>query len=146
MKISQLLVRLMAVAVLLTFGLTLMAQSEPQGGPPQGERRRPMMQSPEERLDRLAKDLNLTDDQKAKIKPILEKEADQMKALREDTSMSREDRRSKFMDVQQKSYEGIKAVLNPDQQKKYDEMRERMMHRGPGGPGGERPQGPPPSQ
>ncbi len=142
MKNSGLLVRLAAVAVLLTFGLALMAQSEQAPGPPQG-RRGQMMQTPEERLDRLSKDLNLTDDQKAKIKPILEKEADQRKALMEDQSTSREDRRAKFMELQQKTHEDIKAVLTPDQQKKLDEMRPR---RGPGGPGGRGgPGGPPPS-
>ncbi len=142
MKISGLVVRLSVVAVLLTFGLALLAQSEQQGGPPQG-RRGPMMQTPEERLDRLSKELKLTDDQKEKIKPILQNESDQMKSLRDDTSMSREDRRAKVMDLRQKTDEGIKAVLNPDQQKKYDEMRSRMMERR--GPGGEKPQGPPPS-
>ncbi len=141
MKISGLVVRLSVVAVLLTFGLALRAQSEPEGGPPQ--RRRMMMQTPEERLDRMAKDLNLTDDQKAKIKPILEKEADQRKAIMEDSSLSREDRRAKFMELQQKTHADIKAVLNQDQQKKFEEMRPR---RGRGGPSGERPQGPPPSQ
>lgn len=143
MKISGFVVRLSVVAVLLTFGLALMAQSEQQGGPPQGRR---MMMSPEERLERLSKELDLTDDQKAKLKPIFEAEADKMKALREDTSMSREDRRAKMMEIQQKSSEDIKAVLTKDQQKKYDEMRQRMMERrGPGGPAGEKPPEKPPS-
>jgi Spy/CpxP family protein refolding chaperone len=80
-------------------------------------------------LNNLSKELNLTDDQKAKIKPILGNEAAQMKALREDTSLSREDRRAKFSDIQKKASDDIKAVLNPDQQKKYDDMQARMRER-----------------
>lgn len=148
MKNSGFVLRLFAVAVLLTFGVALLAQSEPQAT--QGGRHRPMMQTPEQRLDRMAKNLDLTDDQKTKIKPILENETEKRKALMEDSSMSREDRRAKFMELQQKTTEDIKAVLNPDQQKKFDEMRSRMMERrgrgGPGRQGDERPQAPPPSQ
>lgn len=122
------------LSVLLLFALSVVAQEQaPPSGQEQQQPRRPMMQTPQERLDNLAKELNLTDDQKAKIKPILEDEHKQMQALRSDTSMSPEDRRAKMMQVRDKMNDSIKAVLDKDQQKKYDEMMTKM--RGPrGGP------------
>lgn len=146
MKSSGYVFRLSVLAILLSFGLVVMAQSEP-AEPQERHSGRMMMQTPEQRLDRLSQQLNLSAEQKEKIKPILENQANQMKSLREDTSTSREDRRAKFMELQQKTHDDINAVLNKDQQKKFEEMRSRMMQRrgGRGGPGGERPQGPPPS-
>jgi len=141
MKTCRLPVRLIAIAVFLSFGLALMAQAGPGGGRWQGQGGPGPMMSPEQRLDHLSQQLNLTADQKAKIKPILEKEAGQTKALREDTSLAPQDRRSRFMELREKTTEDIKAVLTKDQQKKYDEMRSRMMERR-----GPRPGGPPPQQ
>ncbi len=122
MKSSKLIVHILVCTALL--GFTLAALAQEQGAPERREQ-----QTTQERLNNLSKELNLTDDQKAKIKPILGNEAAQMKALREDTSLSREDRRAKFSDIQKKASDHIKAVLNPDQQKKYDDMQARMRER-----------------
>ena len=123
-----------ALSALLLFALGVVAQEQaPPSGQEQQPARGPMMQTPQERLNNLTKELNLTDDQKAKIKPILEDEQKQMQALRGDTSMSREDRRAKMMEIRNKSNDSIKAVLDKDQQKKYDEMMEKMRGRR-GGP------------
>ena len=58
--------------------------------------------SPEanEKLQHLSAELNLTDDQKEKIKPVLQQESQQLTSLHDETSMSteqREERPSKFM-------------------------------------------------
>ncbi len=135
MKHFRILVCLAALCALL-FAVAAMGQ---EGAPAQEQQpRRPMMQTPQERLDAMAKELNLTDAQKDKIKPILENEQKQMQDLRADQSMSREDRMAKMREIRTKSSDDIKAVLNDEQKKKFEEMNQR---RGPGGP---RPQGPPP--
>jgi Spy/CpxP family protein refolding chaperone len=100
------------------------------------------MFTPEAQLDRLTQQLNLTDEQKAKIKPILEDQAKQMETLRGDTSVSPQDRRSQFMQLRENTSKKIRAVLDPDQQKKYDEMQNAQRRFG--GPGGNRPPQPPP--
>ncbi len=122
-----------ALGVLLLFALGAVAQEQAPPSSQEQQPRGPMMQTPQERLDNLAKELNLTDEQKGKIRPILEEEHKQMQALRDDTSLSREDRRTKMMAIRDKSNTDIKAVLNPDQQKKYEEMMEKMRGRR-GGP------------
>lgn len=45
--------------------------------------------TPESRLQMLTEKLNLTEDQQAKLKPILENESQQTKALHDDTSLAR---------------------------------------------------------
>jgi periplasmic protein CpxP/Spy len=103
-------------------------EAKGQGGP----RGRGMM-SPEDQLNRLAKDLNLTDDQKGQIKPILEDRHEKMQKLFSDDSLSQEDRRSKMREIFEASNKKIRDVLNDDQKKKFDEMqakrRERMEKR-----------------
>jgi protein CpxP len=90
-----------------------------------GREGRGFAQTPEQRLENLSKQLNLTDDQKAKIKPILEGEAKQIQSLREDSSLSREDRRAKSMQIRQSTHTQIRTLLTADQQKKFDSMQQR---------------------
>lgn len=82
---------------------------------------------PGERLRYMARKLQLTEEQKGQIKPILQDEFKQMKALREDTSLSREQKREKMQDIHNAAYEKIKPILTPEQQKKHDEMRRKAM-------------------
>lgn len=108
------------------------AQQQPdqQSGPGMGRGmgRRPMM-SVDDQLQRLTKKLNLSDDQQAKLKPILEDQNKQMQQIHNDTSLSREDRFSKMQDLRQSSDTQIKSVLNEEQQKSFDKMREEQRDR-----------------
>jgi hypothetical protein len=99
------------------------------------------MASPEQQLDHLSKRLKLTDDEKSKIMPILQDQAQQMQSLRQDTSMSPQDRRAKFQQIHQNTMSQIRPILDESQQKKFDKMmkeqeQRRVEHQG-GGPGGE---------
>ncbi len=107
--------------------------------------------SPDQRLQRMTQQLNLTADQQAKIKPILEQEQQQMQTLHGDTSMSQQDKWSKMQQIRQGTNDQIKAVLTPDQQQKFVQMTERHgpgMGHGGMGPGGMQapPQQAPPQQ
>lgn len=104
-------------------------QSQPAGAPPEHGRGGHHF-DPEKRSEMMAKHLNLNADQQAKVKDVLSSEQSQMQKLHEDSSMSQEDRRSKMMDLHKTSNDQIRALLNPDQQKKFDEMqakREQKM-------------------
>ena len=79
--------------------------------------------SPTEMTQRLTKELNLTSDQQTKVQTILEEQQKQMQTLRQDTSSTPEDRRAKMMEIHKNSTSQIRAVLNDDQQKKFDEMQ-----------------------
>jgi Spy/CpxP family protein refolding chaperone len=118
------------VGVMILLGIRMLAASPlPQYG---GQRMRRQM-GPEDQLARMSKQLQLTDEQKAKIKPILEEQHKQMMELRQDNSMSRQDRFARFRELRQKSLEKMKPILTPEQQKKWQEMRQRRRGRR-GGP------------
>ncbi len=89
--------------------------------------------SPEQMVDRhlemLGKHLNLTNDQKAKIKPLLENEFKQMQDLHQNSSLSPEDKRAKFQQIRESTNGQIRPLLNSDQQKKFDEMQQQMQQR-----------------
>jgi len=85
--------------------------------------------TPESRLKMLTEKLNLTDDQQAKLKPILEDQSKQMKSLHDDTSLATTDKQAKMKELHESSVEKINAVLTPDQQAKWKQMRQEMMEK-----------------
>jgi periplasmic protein CpxP/Spy len=121
---------LLAIA-LLACGTALYAQdSMSQGQAAAAPQDHHPMMSPDQRLQHMTRQYNLTEDQQTKIKPILEQEQQQMQTLRSDTSMSQQDRMSKIRELRQSTNEQIKGVLTPDQQKKWEAMQNRRMEGG----------------
>jgi periplasmic protein CpxP/Spy len=130
----------------LTYTVTPLAvaqdagNNQEQSAPEHGRRH----MDPAKRAEMLGKHLNLTSDQQGKVLDILKTEQSQMESLRSDTSLSQEDRHSKMMDIHKTSNDQIRALLTPDQQKKFDEMQSRHEHWGhQGGQGNEGSQTPP---
>jgi Spy/CpxP family protein refolding chaperone len=114
------------VVIMILLGIRMLAGAPlPQYG---GQHMRGRM-TPEDQLARMNKQLQLTDEQQARIKPILEEQHKQMMDLRQDTSMSREDRIAKFREVRQQSLEKVKPILTPEQQKKWQEIQEQRRTR-----------------
>ena len=110
----------------------LRAEDAPADKPEQKRERGPGGRGPN--LEQLAQDLNLTDDQKTKLGPILKEQMKKMQELRKDESLSQDQRREKGRTLREESQKEIEAVLTPEQAKKFAEMRQR----GPRG-GGDRP-------
>jgi len=86
-------------------------------------------ESADQHLQMLSEKLNLTDDQKAKIKPILQDQMRQMKVVHEDTSLSEEQKRAKMKSVHESLHDQINAVLTPEQQTKFKQMRQEQMQK-----------------
>jgi Spy/CpxP family protein refolding chaperone len=86
-------------------------------------------ESADQHLQMLSEKLNLTDDQKAKIKPILQDQMQQMKTVREDSSLSEEQKRAKMKSVHESLHDQINAVLTPEQQAKFKQMRQEQMQK-----------------
>ena len=140
------------LAAMLSLGVAGFAQDDQNAPPPpppdqqsgqasggmgghMGGRR--MMPTVDDQLKHLTKKLNLSADQQTKLKPILEDQRKQMDAIHNDSSLSREDRFSKMQTIRQSSDTEIKGVLNEDQQKSFDKMREEQHDRmGKGRKGG----------
>jgi periplasmic protein CpxP/Spy len=104
---------------------------------------------PAQRTQELTKKLKLTSDQQTKVQDIFESERSQMETLRQDNSLSQQDRRSKMMDIHKTTDTQIRALLDSNQQKKWDEMqarREQWGQRHHGAPDSGDQQAPPPQQ
>jgi Spy/CpxP family protein refolding chaperone len=136
----------LAISGLLATGLTLSSaaafaqDASPQqgGNGPGGGRMGRMQMTPDEQLARMTQRYNLSADQQSQIKPILANQQQQMAALRQDTSSSREDKMAKMKSIREDSSTKIQAVLNDTQKKQYlddqAKMQERMSQRGGGPP------------
>jgi Spy/CpxP family protein refolding chaperone len=97
-------------------------------------------------FDFIAKQLNLTDDQKPKVKAILEDQRKKMGELRQDTTLSNEDKMAKRKTIQDSTATQMKAILTAEQFEKWQAMQSKMRPHRPGGPppGGENAGGTPP--
>jgi Spy/CpxP family protein refolding chaperone len=86
-------------------------------------------------LARLTKQLDLTDDQQTKLKPILEAGHTQMQTIHQDSTLSQQDKMAKMKDARESLNSQINAVLTPDQQTKFAAMQEKMRNHRHGGGG-----------
>ena len=112
-------------------------------GPATGRTRR--HEDPGHRADMLKQNLSLTDDQTSQVKSIFEDSRTKMEALRSNSSLSQDDRRSQMMSLRKAENEKVEALLTPDQKTKYAAMQEQMRGRMRGGaPGGDAAPPPPP--
>ncbi len=90
-------------------------------------------------LGELTARLNLTPAQQTTVGAILSSSASQLKALRGDDTLSREDRRSKIRQMGESTRTQIRAVLTPAQQAVFDALpanggRHGRQPPGPTGP------------
>ena len=118
-------VALAMVAVLILGQAVFAGQYE---GPSRDRGGRRMM-DPGARLERLSKELKLTDEQKTQLKPILEEQQKQFQALRDDNTLTREERMSKMQQIRKSTQEQMNSVLTPDQQAKLQKMNENRRRR-----------------
>jgi Spy/CpxP family protein refolding chaperone len=84
---------------------------------------------PQRQVQRLAKRLQLTSDQQNQLLPILSQQAEQAKAVRNDSSLSATDRRAKLHEIRQESNTQIRNVLTDSQKQQYDAMLQQAHSR-----------------
>lgn len=80
-------------------------------------------------LQHLATELNLTDDQKAKIKPVLQNEFAQLKAVDADSSLSADQKQAKVTEIRGSAKSQIQSILTPEQQQKFAAMKEEWQEK-----------------
>ena len=68
--------------------------------------------------------LGLSDEQKAKLKAATEDTQKQSKALREDTTMKRQDKMAKLAELSKAHKAKVKEILTPEQFEKYQKYEE----------------------
>lgn len=90
------------------------------------------------RMERLTTALDLTDAQKPKVKAVLEDSQKKFRELRDDSSLSQEQRREKMASIREEETKALKPILTPEQMEKYKNLPQ-PGRRGQGG--GEKKQG-----
>jgi periplasmic protein CpxP/Spy len=122
---------ILTILVLLAVGLTF-AQTSQESQAPAPDKHAGMHhngESADQHLQMLSEKLNLTDDQKATLKPILQDQMQQVKAVREDSSLSQEQKRAKMKSIHESLHDQINAVLTPEQQAKFKQMSQEQMEK-----------------
>ena len=78
--------------------------------------------------------LNLTEEQKAQVHPIMQKTGEEIKAIKEDASLSQEQKEQQIQTIRQNTEEQLKTILTPEQFQKLEAMK--AEHKGGGRRGG----------
>lgn len=132
-----------ALSGLLATGLTLgsaaaFAQQATPAPAPDASAQQPMNDSgrmghppmdPDKAVAHMAKRYSLSSDQQTQIKPILVNRQQQMQALRQDSSLSREDKMAKMKGIHDDASTKIEAILNDSQKQKFAEDQQKMQER-----------------
>lgn len=117
----------LTLGVLLGRAVPVAAQSTPAAQPATGA------PTPEQVVDKMSEKLSLTADQKAKITPIIADRQTKLKALAADSSLTQMQRARQARGIFSASDSKIEAILTPDQQQKYaqvkEEAREQLRER-----------------
>ncbi|MGB2628067.1 MAG: hypothetical protein WAK20_14870 [Candidatus Acidiferrum sp.] len=85
-------------------------------------------QSQRERLKTAVDELNLTDDQKAKLGPIFDDAKTKSEAVRGDSTLSAEEKKAKMKEITTDLHAKVHAVLTPDQRA---QLKEKMQANAP---------------
>ena len=93
--------------------------------PPTAQQTRPARGRVERQLQRMRESLNLTDEQVAKIRPILRNRNKQLDDLRANSSLPQGEARAKAREIRKFARQRIDQILTPEQREK-----ERAMRRG----------------
>jgi Spy/CpxP family protein refolding chaperone len=118
MKLSKVsLAILMATGSLALGSASAQTNSITNAAPPVAPR--PVMRGADGQVAFLARQLDLTDEQKPKVKAVLE---EQMKVIQ---GTPREQQREKFASLQEETSLKLKAILTPEQYAKYEAMPKR---------------------
>jgi len=87
------------------------------------------------RMQKFAMELGLTDEQKQRLQPILREEWTKLKALRDDQSLTRLEKRKKLQAMREELLPQLKGVLTPEQLAKWQQLRqERLAKAAPSAP------------
>lgn len=83
-------------------------------------------QDMQQHIDKVSAELNLSADQKTQVQGIMNDQMSQARSVRQDSSLSADQKEAKLKELHESTHSKINAVLTPDQQKKFAEMRKEM--------------------
>jgi len=78
------------------------------------------------RMEAIAAELKLTDEQKSKLKEVFQGPTEKIKELRADTNLTGEQKIQEFQAIQEKIEPQVKEILTPEQFTKWQAEREKL--------------------
>ena len=81
-----------------------------------------------QKIQALAKQLNLTPQQKMQLMPILEADAPKIQAIKNNTSLGPLQKLEQIKAVHAQSDPQVKAILNPQQYEQLQQIRQQEIH------------------
>src|SRR5690348_13775576 len=126
MKLWRVRVSLIAAAAagsLLAFSNVSSAQDTSTNATNRAGRRGAMV---EQRVDRIATELKLNEDQKAKVLALFQKEAKERRELMTDKNLARDERHEKMRTLALAQNQELKTILTSGQFEKLKELRQQM--------------------
>ena len=107
---------------ILALTSTLRAEGSLSKAPGTGQGTEQHREGRGEMLEKIVHALDLTDAQKAEIKPVIEEKRAQLAALRKNESLSRQEKVAEFKEIMQSLRQQLKGILTPAQQQKLEEI------------------------
>lgn len=114
----------LALAFLCSIGWLAIAQSGRGGG-----YRQPRANRIAAHLRWLGAQLNLTENQEARLKPILMEESQKIRSIRHDASIPKEQEMEKVQSIHDSFQPQINDVLTPEQRERYKQLEEKARER-----------------
>lgn len=111
-----------AMGIVLLFALAVFAQEAHNGHAGH------TMPSADQHLKMLSEKLDLTADQQAKARPILQEMTDGAQKAMNDESVSQDQRMKNAHAVMQQADKKLRTILTDEQKTKLDEMEQSQMH------------------
>src|ERR1035438_1616574 len=97
-------------------------RDSPNNVPKKGKRGFPTV---EQQMERMITTLTLTDEQKPKVKAVLEESSKKRQEIMSDSSLDRATIREKMQPIMEEQNKKMKAILTDEQFTKYKEMNQR---------------------
>jgi Spy/CpxP family protein refolding chaperone len=134
-KMRRMWILTVAACVLSTLfgiGQDIFAWQEAGEAPPTAQQARPARGRAERELQRMAARLDLTEEQKAKIRPILQERNKQLDDLRANFSLPQGEARAKAREIRKSARHQINQILTPEQREKERTLRRGNRPKGSG--------------
>ena len=124
------LMRLITLLAACLFAVAALAQQNPpaqeSGEHKHSQHMSHNMGNVDDHVKELTTKLNLTADQQAKVKAILQENHQKMETTMKDESLSKEDRHAKMMSMHESVHAKVREVLTDEQKPKFDAMVKEM--------------------
>lgn len=115
--------------VMAAFSMSALAENlQPPAGRGPAAMKKPKgdLGAPDRRLALMKESLSLTAEQLNSIRPVIIAEQAELDKLRGDNSLNRDQRREKLQTLNKATADQVRGFLDPEQQKKYDDIRNKV--------------------